>query len=149
MKSRLSKVSSKESMKKARKTIDFASDKMTMLGETLDLKFTQSGHYAVPIFATEEDLIISEVEVLFNENSKATEDQKKVARKLHQQFAHPKSKKIIQLIKDVEKKMKNYLKVLQISKMSVKFARGTESLNCDQQSDSHWLKSLMRQYQWI
>ena len=73
---------SKELMKKARTTIDFASDKVTMLAQTVDRKFTLTGHYAVPISTTEEDLITSEVEVLFNETSKAIEDKKKVARKL-------------------------------------------------------------------
>ena len=56
---------SKELMKKARTTTDFESDEVTMFGQTVDLKFTQTGHYAVPISTTEEDLIISEVEVLF------------------------------------------------------------------------------------
>ena len=64
--------------------------------------------------ATEEDLIISEVEVLFNQTtcSKATEDKKKVTTKLHQQFAHLKKEKIIQLIKDSGKEDEELFKCI-------------------------------------
>ena len=103
---------SKELMKKARTSIDFAIDKVTMLAQTVDRKFTHTGHYAVPISTTEEDLIISEVEVLFNETSKATEDKKKVARKLPRQFAHLKSKKIIKLIKNSGKEDEELFKCI-------------------------------------
>ena len=37
---------SKESMKRAETAINFKDDKVSMLGQTLDLKFTTSGHYA-------------------------------------------------------------------------------------------------------
>ena len=40
---------SKASMKAADTQIDFAHDKVTMLGKTFDLQFTSSGHYSVPL----------------------------------------------------------------------------------------------------
>ena len=38
-----------ESMKATHTQINFAEDKVTMLGKTLNLQFTSSGHYSVPI----------------------------------------------------------------------------------------------------
>ena len=88
---------SKDSMKAANTTIDFSNDKVIMLDQTLDLKFTSSGHYCVPITTIDE----TEVKVLLNICSKSVADKNKVSSKLHLQFGHAPSNKIIQLVKDV------------------------------------------------
>ena len=40
---------SKEAMKKAQTKIDFTKDKINILSQKMDIKFTSSGHYSIPI----------------------------------------------------------------------------------------------------
>ena len=82
----------------------FAEDKVTMLGKTLNLQFTSSGHYSVPICKPKQVILQNkdqpEVSVMFTMVSKTTEGKRKTAIKLHKQFAHPHSDRLIKLIKD-------------------------------------------------
>ena len=48
---------SKDSMKKAETRIDFRTDKVNILGRDMDIKFTSSGHYAIPIHKKNECFI--------------------------------------------------------------------------------------------
>ena len=88
---------SKQSMKTARTTIDFANDKVTMLDQVLNLHFTSSGHYTIGITKEQQEDTSEGIRILLCKEEK---DKRKVALKLHQQFAHAPSKRIISLIKD-------------------------------------------------
>ena len=47
---------SKDAMKKAKTRIDFSNDKIDILGQEIDISFTSSGHYCIPISKTYEAL---------------------------------------------------------------------------------------------
>ena len=44
---------SKDAMKRANTVIKFQSDEVSMFGKNINLKFTTSGHYAIPISKNE------------------------------------------------------------------------------------------------
>ena len=46
----------KEATKKVKTKIDFTKDKINILGQAMDIKFTSSGHYSIPISKTSEAL---------------------------------------------------------------------------------------------
>ena len=46
----------KEAMKKVETKIDFTKDKINTLGQEMDIKFTSSGHYSIPISKTSKAL---------------------------------------------------------------------------------------------
>ena len=85
-------------MKKAMTTIDFVNDCVKMLDQTLNLQFTTSGHYIVPIAKTLDNFTKGEIIVLVNNN--LMNDKDKVELKLHLQFGHARSHKVIDLVKD-------------------------------------------------
>ena len=93
---------SRESMKATHTQINFAEDKVTMLGKTLNLQFTSRGHYSVckPKQVILQNKDQPEVSVMFTMVSKTTEEKRKTAIKLHQQFNHPHSDGLVKLIKD-------------------------------------------------
>ena len=92
---------SRQSLKKADAVMDFSKDKVVMLGETVSLHTTKSGHYCIPLSKT----IISEsVEPHFTltvssafEGLSANEKKAK-AQKLHVQFAHATKDKLLKLV---------------------------------------------------
>ena len=91
---------SKESMKKAETAINFKNDKVCMLGQTLDIKFTSSGHYAIPLGMTEEK---NKIESVFIEIETLDKDSKrKACQKLHVQFGHARTERIHALLKDAK-----------------------------------------------
>ena len=85
---------SKQSMKSAQTRIDFLNDSVSMFGEDVKLSFASTGHYMIPLFK-EEDILLA---------TKVTTEKEKNARKLHLQFGHASSHKIIQLLKDAGNK---------------------------------------------
>ena len=91
-------------MKATHTQINFAEDKVAMLGKTLNLQFTSSGHYSVPICKPKQVVLQNkdqqEVSVMFTMVSKTTEAKRKTSIKLHKQFAHPRGDQLIKLIKD-------------------------------------------------
>ena len=100
---------SKEDMKRANTQIDFASDKINILGRDVQAIFSTSGHYCVPIGrlnssgmgSTEE--IKEEVNLCCKELSEKTVSQKqRIAEMLHRQFSHAKSDKLKVLLRDAE-----------------------------------------------
>ena len=92
---------SKRAMKSASTSINFVTDEVEMLGQSLKVKVTKCGHYAIPINKSDE--IMRDLKK--NENTKITllardcEDKVKIARKLHAQFGHPPKEKLLLLIK--------------------------------------------------
>jgi hypothetical protein len=90
---------SKASMKKAGMVIDMVSDTVQVFGKRLKLGSTSIGHYILPIYHPPtkeriEHILISGAE---KNNSKL------IALKLHRQFAHPSTVKLVQLLKDAGK----------------------------------------------
>ena len=100
---------SKEAMKRANTQIDFASDKINILGRDVQVIFSTSGHYCIPIGrlnssgmgSTEE--IKEEVNLFCKQLGEKTVRQKqRIAEKLHRQFSHAKSDKLKVLLRDAE-----------------------------------------------
>ena len=95
---------SRESIKATHTQTNFAENKVTMLGKTLNLQFTSSGHCSIPICTPKQVILQNkdqpEVSVMFTMFSKTTEEKRKTAMKLQKQFAHPHNDQLIQLIKD-------------------------------------------------
>ena len=90
---------SKESMKRAETKINFTNDQVTMLGQTLDLQFTTSGHYAVSLGRNEK----KNIESVFLEIEELDIDKKrKACQKLHIQFGHARTERLHQLMKDAK-----------------------------------------------
>ena len=93
---------SKSAMKKANVKIDFSNDVVNMLNEKVNIVFTASGHYAVPISKTSQ--LVEEfdkrdqdnnVYLSINELKKKSYNEKvAIANKLHRQFRHSTSEKL-------------------------------------------------------
>ena len=89
---------SKESMKRAQTQINFRDDQVTMLGQTLNLQFTTSGHYSVALGKGEEK---EKMESVFIELEGLDEEKKrKACQKLHIQFGHARTERLHKLLKD-------------------------------------------------
>ena len=96
-------------MKKANKQIDFALDKINILGCDVQVIFSTSGHYCIPIgrlnsvsMGSSEE-VKEEVNMYCKELSEKTVSQKQeIAEKLHRQFSHAKSDKLKVLLRDAE-----------------------------------------------
>ena len=99
---------SKDAMKKATTVVDFQNDKVTMFGKDINLKFTSSGHYVIPLngnsrvaYQNDRDMPIK---VLFSNSHKIQEandeEKKKMSMKIHRQFSHANGNRLKQLLKD-------------------------------------------------
>ena len=108
VKSEIPLLLSKESMKAAESKIDFVNDRINIFGKDIHLHFTTSGHYAIPLNETNlylktpsvEDSNFDEVLLTIdNTEEKSKKEKKYIAIKLHKQFGHPKSARLIDLIK--------------------------------------------------
>ena len=101
---------SKKSMKNADMTLDFKNDNAIVFGEPIKLISTESGHYAIPI--TSNNTLLHNIHtgtnshftLIATENSKSKHD---IALKLHRQFAHPPSDRIIKLLNSAGEEWKN------------------------------------------
>ena len=97
---------SKEAIKKGDVKIDFARDKVSFLNQNVDIVFTSSSHYAIPISRTEQLLDHydknneSERALLtIHELSSKSPEEKKIAKKLHCQFGHSSAEKLKELLR--------------------------------------------------
>ena len=98
-------------MKRANTQIDFASDKINILGHDVQVIFSTSGHYCIPtgrlnssgMGSTEE---IKEEFVCKELSEKTVSQKQRIAEKLHRQFSHAKSDKLKVLLRDAEVKDK-------------------------------------------
>ena len=94
-------------MKKADTEIDFTKDKINILEQDIDIKLTSSGHYWSYVSKTYEALnaynenntnkIVLSIE---NINNRTTNEKKRVTEKLHKQFGHASSLKMLELVKN-------------------------------------------------
>ena len=93
---------SRSSMKKAKMTINFQNDTINAFGVNIPLITTSSGHYAIPLTPAKQ--LINNLDRSKDSNSTITltlteeKSSKDMALKLHRQFAHPTSDKLIKLI---------------------------------------------------
>ena len=94
---------SKESMK-----LNFKNNTITAFGQPINLIVTKSGHYAIPV--TNNKHILSDLNTTHQHftltltNNKTDKD---IAMKLHRQFAHPTSNKLIKLINSACQEWRN------------------------------------------
>ena len=89
----------KPSMKKAGVKIDFSRDCAYIRGRNVILECTPSGHYQVPIFDNEQRERKLQQVLLVGESGDRTFTKDEVI-KLHKQFGHPSSDKLIKLLKN-------------------------------------------------
>ena len=90
---------------KADTTIDFTKNKINILGQEMDMKFTSSGHYLIPISKSHEALnefhenntksILLSIDDVSN---RTLTEKQSIVEKLHNQFGHASSNKILKLI---------------------------------------------------
>ena len=95
---------SKESIKKADTQINFNNDEVTTLGQKLKLKFTISGHYAIPLMGhySEWDSQKAVKTVFLKIKEMDRETKTKACNKLHIQFGHPHTDRLHGLLKDAK-----------------------------------------------
>ena len=95
---------SRSSMKRAGTELNFKDDTVSILGQNLPLRVTNSGHYALPIsrnqYLLEKVKRNSHVNVTLSTSNLSNEE---IASKLHSQFSHPPASKLVQLLQYAEK----------------------------------------------
>ena len=100
---------SRSSMRKANTIIAFnnkGEEVVTMFSKRQYVQNTSSGHLCIPVvkfYAGKNENLNNETHKIFfagNFESLTTEQKRKLALKLHEQFAHPVSKRLIKLLKD-------------------------------------------------
>ena len=94
---------SRKSMKRAGMTIDFKNDQAVAFGEQIQLMNTKLGYYTIPIHPY--NTILNNIATGTNTAVvlKATSKTKiKTAHKLHHQFAHPPSGKLLKLLNSAD-----------------------------------------------
>ena len=100
---------SRIAMKRAKTILDTANDKVTMLGQVINLITTSTGHYAVPICSNRAVLDQDKVNInLLSTNPNIS--RKEIAIKLHRQFAHPPAERLLRLIEQSKYDHDNDLK---------------------------------------
>ena len=103
---------SKRSMKKAGSVLDFTKDTVTIFDKQVKLQCTSSGHYFVNLTRQVSGSRTTEVLFVKGISKKNEAEKKKVAEKLHKQFSHPSSEKLLSLVKNSGVKDKAFLKVV-------------------------------------
>ena len=95
---------SKESMKRANTVIDFKNDYVELFGKKINLFFTSSGHYCIPIKNVTNNLeTFNDVNNALNLTCTRDKNEKKnKVLKLHHQIGHHNYKKVVDLLKDSE-----------------------------------------------
>lgn len=89
---------SKKSMKRAQMKLDLENDIAVIHGKEVKLRCTSSGHYCLPL--RDEKEAWKKTEEIMLTLGLSDKEKKKKIEKLHQQFGHPTSKRLIQLLKD-------------------------------------------------
>ena len=86
-------------MKEAKMKLDLENDSAMIFGKYIKLQCTSSGHYCIPL-GDREVPVQEPHEALINLNKESREQKVKVIDKLHKQFAHPSSSRLLSLLKD-------------------------------------------------
>ena len=108
---------SKEAMKKAKTQIDFQEDKINIFGKKVKIYFTSTGHYCIKLKSklSYENVFKSNVFFCSNVQNLTYTEKYKVALKLHRQFSHPHSERLLSLLHDCEindEELKSHIKDL-------------------------------------
>ena len=111
---------SKPAMKQLSTKMDFENDKVSMLGNKIDLKFAPSGHYVIALNkragiaqSTDEkpiSVFLANSEKIGNATSGEKE---KMCMKIHRQFCHAHGNKLAKLVKDAGVKDKDFIAKIQ------------------------------------
>ena len=93
---------SRRSMKKAGCKLDFSTDSVTMLGQSIKLISTQAGHYCIPLtkYLLNDDIDISIVLHTTALENCSTSEKRKKALKLHRQFSHATKDKLCKFVQE-------------------------------------------------
>ena len=111
---------SKETMKTAKASMCFEKDKINLFGVEQTMICTSTGHYAIPIKKT--NVFINQNQSS-NENSEALQvlfslkdnvKVKDVAHKLHQQFSHPRTDRLIKFVKTAGVENEDLIEALKV-----------------------------------
>ena len=95
---------SNKSLKKAQANICFQNDTAKILGQTVKLKMSSSGHYLLPIHKNKQIMVEAERNRRSQITLVSTElNPSQIAYKLHLQFAHPSADKLCKLVKNQPK----------------------------------------------
>ena len=103
---------SKKSMKKANCILNFVTDRVSIFGKEIKLPCTSSGHYFVNLAPLACDGAPTEVLFVKGIRSKNGAEKGKIALKIHKQFSHPSSEKLLSLVKNAGVKDKEFLQLV-------------------------------------
>ena len=84
---------SRTCMKEMGVSLDIECDRIAISGKYQDLEVTNSGHYVADLLDRTENVLV---------NFKSEKDPKKKAIKLHRYFGHPRSKRLVDMVKNSE-----------------------------------------------
>ena len=105
---------SKKAMKDAKVDIDFVNNKIEIFSSDLDIICNTPGHYCIPIFSFKHIDHENKSEVLLSMNDmNSNEEKREVAKKLHKQFGHLMSVKLIGLLKNADIKNKELCVIIE------------------------------------
>ena len=96
---------SKEATKKAKREIDFQEDQINVFGKKVKIYFTSTGHYCIKLESKFSDKNVFKSNVAFlcsNVQNLSNTEQYKVALKLHRQFSHLQSERLLSLLQHCE-----------------------------------------------
>ena len=111
-------LSSKEAMKKAKTQIDFQEDEINIFGKKVKIFFTSTDHFCIKLKSKLSDENVFKTNAVFlcsNIRNLSSTEKYKVALKLHRQFSHPRSERLLSLLQDCEindKELKSHIKDL-------------------------------------
>ncbi|ESO92681.1 hypothetical protein LOTGIDRAFT_175676 [Lottia gigantea] len=103
---------SRKAMKSAQVKLDLENDMAVIFGEEVILNLTSSGHYCVPIDKCDKLNVESVFAIRIDESD--YKSQKEALLKLHRQFAHPPTNKLVALLKDAGSWRHCFLDVLEV-----------------------------------
>ena len=111
---------SKPAMKQLATKMDFETDKVTMMGNKIDLKFASSGHYVIPLnkkTRIAQSLNEKPIKVFLANAEKIqqanTDGKEKMCMKIHRQFSHAHGNKLAKLVKDAGVKDQEFVRKIQ------------------------------------
>ena len=90
---------SRSSLKRAECKLDFVQDKISLLGEQVTLMISRSGHYCVPL-QCDKNSNTRVKHIMFSSPLNDDNSVEKKILKLHKQFAHPSSERLLKIVKD-------------------------------------------------
>ena len=104
---------SRSCMKQANSELNFKDDTIEILGQTLNLQITRSGHYALPLGRNKQLIVDSnrkpDLSITLHVKNVTTEA---TALKLHRQFAHPPAQRLIKLVQNKGEECKDLIEAI-------------------------------------